>query len=174
MNNTTSPDEVWQHKTYLENFVNNKFKFFTFKYTNEEIGKIELDMRKEDFVSFILIKAHKKIHLYNPAKKTQLSSWITTMAINAYIDLYRLKKNEQKHQVNLRNNTEHIIMSDITIDLDSFEEFLFDNYPELVEFYELKKLDKENKDIIFELDLSKKELKNLNKKLREIWNKFNE
>lgn len=171
-------NKVWECKKSLENFINKNYLFFTFK-LNEKVDKLEIDLRKEDFVMQILIKAHTKLHLYN-FEKSSLTTWINNIATKQYIDWYRNKKVEQNYKYNLE---ESVVENKFTeLDLAIFEEYLLIQDISLYNFYYLRKQNlgfnksdfKTKKKVICEkLQINSKQYNKMLKHLNQMWNEFN-
>jgi hypothetical protein len=162
-------DKVWENKDYLTNYINNRYKFFTFIYNDDKVEKYEISLRKEDFISEVLIKAYNKFHLFD-SSKSALSTWITNMSKNLYIDICRKNKVAYKYKQELMNTVE---TSTLELDLDSFKEYLIEYKPHLYSFLIRKEEDLDKEDIKLELSLDNKQYNILDKELKQEWETFN-
>jgi DNA-directed RNA polymerase specialized sigma24 family protein len=162
-------DKVWETKEYLTNYINNRYKFFTFIYNDDKVEKYELSLRKEDFISEVLIKAHSKYHLYDK-DKSALSTWVTNIARNLYIDILRKKNVANKYIKTMINTTE---TSTLDLDLDSFKDYLEEFKPNLHSFYLCREKDMDKEDLMLELAIDKREYSLLSKELKQEWENFN-
>jgi hypothetical protein len=161
--------EVWNYKDYLTNYVQNRYKFFTFIYNDDKIEKHELSLRKEDFLSDVLIRGYNKYHLYD-SSKSKLGSWLCNIATNLYIDMLRKNKVANKYTKEIMNTVE---TSTLELDLDSFKEYLIEYKPHLYSFLIRKEEDLDKEDIKLELSLDNKQYNILDKELKQEWETFN-